>query len=104
MATILSFAPTMPSQTCPRCEGTRFEASYFNEFVGERVGIPCGKCDATGIFTALAEAEGEVRYWHSLVESLQRRRAPKQLRQAYEQLEFWTNETATYGLMRKSVR
>lgn len=102
MAAILSFTPAMPSQTCPRCEGKGYEASIFNPFVGEVVAVPCGKCDATGQFTALMEAEGEVRYWRSLVESLSHARAPKQLRHAHEQLEFWTNKTAMYAVMRKA--
>lgn len=62
MATILKFKQNRPEgQTCPRCEGSGIEATVFNQFVGETVAIPCGKCEATGWFTSLAHAEGEVR-------------------------------------------
>lgn len=104
MATVLNFVPVMPSRTCPRCEGKGYEAEVFNVFVGEVVAVPCGKCEGSGIFTALAEAQGQVRYWRSMVESLGRARAPKQLRKAYKELESWTNKSAMLSVMRQPVR
>ncbi len=97
---LLTFRPAMPRRVCPRCEGKGYEAEVFNQFVGEVVAVPCGMCDASGTFTALMEAQREVRYWRSLVESLGRSRARKQLQHANEQLEFWMNKTAMYGAMR----
>lgn len=103
MATILTFAPAMPSVTCPRCEGKGYEAEAFNVHVGEVVAIPCGKCDATGRFTALAEAEGEVRYWRSRWQSVEHNyRAKRERQTASEKLEFWTNKAAMYAAMRKA--
>lgn len=103
MATVLQFTPVVPSTTCPRCEGKGYEAEVFNPFVGEVVAVPCGKCEGTGQFTALANAEGEVRYWRSRYQSAERRpRARKERQQAAEQLEFWTGKVAIYSAMRKA--
>jgi hypothetical protein len=104
MATILTFKPALPFTVCPRCDGSGVEATVLNPFTQQSQPLACGKCEATGRFTVLMEAEGNVRYWRSLVESLSRVgvRAPKKLRDARESLEFWTNKAAMYAAMKEA--